>query len=437
MAALSNTEIIEILTRGEFQKLVGVEESETLDFKELYSKQNPSMPADLVADVASFANSGGGIIVEGVKCEKSETSRIEVVDEIVGVEPEQIDVDQRWKLIRAHVHPLVSGLEFRWYPPLEDQAQIRLLATVIGPQKEHEKPFIVDIVVRDKDDNSKAVKNAFGWPTRSGADTHWTHAARVQQMICEGLRRWISAPVPTTPVPTHADEAMAQLDIIEQLEEWDQWGGIVIQCLPPGTERIPDFFGSFNRTVHEWSSERTHGFDLPITWDSPAAVSGRLIGEEAGRTALIVSKAGVVSAGALANPEFLGWAMKESWSSQAPGRMIISPIPLVEFVTETLRFAYDCVGAHVGREGWELRAIGIHLADRVPVALNQRRANSPYPPLLHPATDNDFRVVVEGTGNAYKDAATLLGEIYGDAFGLGADQVPYVEDGAVNLGLMN
>jgi hypothetical protein len=78
----------------------------------------------------------------------------------------------------------------------------------------------VDIIV--KDESGQVVKNAFGWPVRSGADTHWTPAPRVQQLIADGQRRWSSSPSPGPPTAGREEESSAQLEIIEQLSEWDQ-----------------------------------------------------------------------------------------------------------------------------------------------------------------------------------------------------------------------
>jgi hypothetical protein len=242
------------------------------------------------------------------------------------------------------------------------------------------------------------------------------------------------------PTAGHEEEASAQLRIIEQLSEWDQWGGFIVQCLPSGDKRFPDFYGSFAQAARAWESEGDVGFDLPIGRDSPAADGSRLISEETGRTALVVSKMGMVSAGALANPDFLGWTAGPYRSADDLEKVVINPIPLVKFVLEALRFTYGCVGDDLGLEGWKIRAIGVHLDDRVPVWLNFRSTSSaPFPPRPHElqsATTPEFQVEIQGTGDPHRDARTLLAEIYGEAFGLGIDKVPFVEGDAINLGLM-
>lgn len=169
MAATTRTELIEMLSAGRFADIVGTEEGDQIDFKShAYNLQNPKDRADLVADVAAFANSKGGTIVLGVETTTVATSKREIAERVVGVSPEAVDDDAYLKLVRAHIRPLVRHVEVRRY---SEGAKGRLLVALhVDPQDEWDIPFLVDRIV-DENRPQKEVGHAVGWPTRSGSDT--------------------------------------------------------------------------------------------------------------------------------------------------------------------------------------------------------------------------------------------------------------------------
>lgn len=304
---------------------------------------------------------------------------------------------------------------------------------MINAQQDYDKPFIVERIVPEGKDTFLA--NAFGWPERSGAGTYWHSAARVQQLVSHGLRAVIQ---PEGPIGDEVEaEAEYQLEYVESLDGWDEWGFYAVQALPPAAAgRIPDFYGAFAQRVAEWQGVRPSGFNLSFDYQRPEAVGSRLVMPHPTRTAFIVSKNGVVTGAAMAAPDYLGWVHTPDRRPEELERVLVNQVPLVEFTTEVIRFAYDCVGSELGREGWVLRAVGRHLLSRVPVNLDLRLSAGPFPPLPNAATRDSFRVEVRGSGDAFRDARALLVEVYGEGFGLGEDTLPFVRDDAIDLTLI-
>jgi hypothetical protein len=84
VAVASKVEMIEVLVRGDFDAILGTRESAELEFKESAYNAEHDL-ASLIADVASFANDVGGIIVLGVRTAVDTATAGEIVSAVPGI----------------------------------------------------------------------------------------------------------------------------------------------------------------------------------------------------------------------------------------------------------------------------------------------------------------------------------------------------------------
>jgi hypothetical protein len=422
--AQNRTELIEILSAGRFDDIVGTEENEQIEFKgRAYNLQSVKEKAGLVSDVSSLADHRGGIIVLGVVTEQDETSRRDTAVLVKTVGGDEVDQDAYRKLVRQHVHPLVRDFDVRRYP--ETDGIRELVALHVEAQSDFDKPYIVSLVVYP-DNPDRSIPHAIGWATRSGSDTHWHDAGRIQQLLAAGLRR--PGPVGEEGPSPRVEDADAQLLFIaESVPGWEESPSYVIQGIPTGGDRIEDFYGQFAQEVREWHGLRVNGFGLALDW-GPMVPRGRWLTriDESGPSTLI-GRSGVTTAACPVSENFLGWG-RTSTADIA----VINPTAIIEFTMEAIRLSYEVVQPALGAaEQWKFRCQARGW-DHVRLGGLRR-----FPPTsLRAASTDDLDLEVTGTGDPYRDAAALLIEVFGEGFAMGESQVPYLSNGRVDLSLI-
>jgi hypothetical protein len=294
---------------------------------------------------------------------------------------------------------------------------------VIEAQSDSHAPVLVDRLVSEDGDT---LGSAFGWPIRHGADTLWTHGSRVQQLVGMGLR-------PMQPSAVAA-EGLSQtgwhLELLAQQEGWDAWAVVALQLMPEGGSQIDDFYGAFRHEANSWRAIRPQGFGRLLEWQ-PLEPAGDLLVSSGPRTSLIVGPNGLVTAAALASPEYLGWAQHRNQPAGGLTQLTINPFPMVEFIAEAVRFAYGVVAPNVKPSSWTIRVLGLHLQDRVPVAI-RLQPGEPYFAEPRPATTSSVDASIEGTGNWDTDAFNVLELLLGRGFGVPRGEIPFAVDGTVN-----
>jgi hypothetical protein len=328
-------------------------------------------------------------------------------------------------LVRAHCHPPVTAVDVRVYLGRSTRGKaIEIVAIVVETQTEANSPVLVDRLVSDDADK---LGSAVGWPTRHGADTSWAHGSRIQQLIGTGLRTPI-APSPSIPNDSRRER---DLELVQAGDGWQDWAIVAIQMWPESeTARVEDFYGSFRVAANGWRGIRDSGFGLALQWQ-PLEPSGDVLASRGSRTALIVNSDGLVTAAALGSPGFLGWAQhrEETWSELKS--VTLNPYPLVEFICEAIRFVYGSVVPKVVPTTWQIRVLGLHLQDRVPVAVRLQPGDSFFSTPV-PATAPDVDVTLDGTGNWDNDAFSALEALLGRGFGVGRADIPFARDGTIN-----
>lgn len=427
VAISSRAQLFEVLGRGTFEELIGTPESHWLDFKKHPYLANDRGIRDLVADIAAFANSQGGAIVIGVHTKKLGGVRKEVADKVRGVNVELVVEDQVRRWLRSHIQPLVD-IDIRRYQMTDPAKEI--VAINVEPQPEQDRPCLVDRIV-DRFDTR--VVHAVGWPVRYGDETHWEDMLRIQALLAAGRR-----PVP---VFAHSEESPAQVVADKQLEVLNRQGGwsdsprIIVQAMPEyPTQPIPDFFGGFATKISRWGGFRPRGFDLGLD-EGPLRRTGRFLVLASERRFVALDRSGVVTAAANGTPEMLGWAMGDA-PSTSRGAVVANPYVVVEFPSELVRLVTEAIAPEVHARTWTYRVKGERLAQSTPLYLrpapvHYRFVSEDREPLVDSFTED-----VIGSGETWKDAFEVVAEIYGAAYGCNRDEIPWAEEGRINLGQM-
>lgn len=359
--------------------------------------------------------------------EKDSVNKRERASRVTGLGPNAVDDDAYRKLVLDHVRPLVRDFDIRSYR--EPAGELReLVALHVEVQEDFDKPFIIDRIIDE--DSERRVTHSVGWPTRSGADTHWEDAARIQQLISTGLRRPVTQVGPALEAGSEI-EARKQLAYLpNRIAEWEEVPVFFIQLVPmPGASRVEDFYGQFVQKVRQWRGLRQSGFGLGLAsgYVLPAEEWLALI-DEVGPN-VVIGRAGTITSGCTITQDFLGW--NQVFTAQ---RSVINITAFIEFITEAIRFAYECVKPELaelkswvvrcGAQRWKQDSLEVMLAHRqFPLRL------------IHPNSDS-FVVTIDGTGDPFLDAATTIADVLGRGFGLSREQIPYLRDDRVDLNMI-
>ena len=433
MAAANKQELLDLLARGDFDGVIGTQEGELIDFKShAYNLDSPKGRRDLVADVATFANARGGVIVMGVETMREPESRVEKASTVVGVKPESFNETRYRDLINRHIYPLLRDLVFATNDlPASRNGRIAV-AIVVEAQRHFDHPFIVDLVANE--DETQDARHALGWPTRSGDSTHWESPARIQQLLSGGLRARAEHRVVSRASP--AEDLEAHRALIVDQEEWAGWGVFMIHAIPAPDVLVSDFFDTFKNELRVWSGVRGEsGFNLSLEWLPIEARGSRLLSLDS-RTSLIIDRSGLLTMAAVGSPDFLGWA-QHKLGAPVDGPVTINPFVITEFTFESIRFAQEHVSGYLECRYSEFIVSGERFLEPLGLRLRTATTGGPaFPGSLKAPTVDSFKSHVPATGDSGADAFAALSEVSGEAFGIGPDWLPFEKDGRVDESIL-
>jgi schlafen family protein len=430
VAVNSLAELFESLGRRELDAVLGTPEGPWLDFKEQsYKLDTPRGVADMVADIAAFANTRDGVLLLGVHEDALEDTRQAVASRIRGVRPQDVNDDQVLKLVRQHILPLAQ-VEIRRYQVRDTDRQV--VAIVVNAVPEHERPCVVDRVVSA---DGERVSHAIGWPIRHGADTHWETPGRMQQLLAVGLRPNLSPAAQDLDHPGR-DVADEQLEALTSLDDWENRPHLVVQAIPENPAGpLPDFFGEFTRVARGWRGIRPHGFNLGLDEPSLERTSKQLLVADSHRY-VAIHRSGVFTAAVNGTPAMLGWSLNNPVPWRELTVVVANPYVVVEFSTEAVRFAADALASVLEARSWTYRVIGENLKADPPLYLRPRPSTFSFQAHDRPPSSDGFDESVTATDDLWRDAFEVVAEIYGAGWGLGRDDVPFAEDGRIDLALL-
>ncbi|MEV4333646.1 RNA-binding domain-containing protein [Streptomyces sp. NPDC049597] len=160
--------------------LLELRESQWIDAKKQpYQLSAPAVAEEFAKDVAAFANGGGGVIVIGIatRPERGE----EILDHIVGVDPDAVSPDQVRKVLLQRITPAVRGLRIGWSGPDDGQRVAFLHIPVQAPGQ-------LFVVAAPTGKNGAPRPDTVAVPIRDGDGTHWLPRTEVQQLLAAGVK---------------------------------------------------------------------------------------------------------------------------------------------------------------------------------------------------------------------------------------------------------
>ena len=351
-----------ILREGREDDLVGLVETEVLDFKEqpyaLHGQTNGAHRHhawELAKDVAAMANGqSGGCIVIGIRTEPHPTNSEDVADEVKPFPCDLLDQQQYTDVVAKFVHPVVRGIEV-----LKFESDGRCLALiVIPPQDEDDGPFLLNKVV---DPDGKRIEG-FAMPVRDGSHTRWQPVGMIHRDIADGRRSRRAASTstgdPAVARQTHSPLASRIATDLNEIEDFMGWHDSAIYALaaapvsPP--DRIDNFYGGDLR--QRFASPfplRGAGFGFGYS-DQLVPGHGGLVAVDADSRYRRLEPNGYLVVALKADEDILGRTGRRS--SRVARPLQINVVALVEFTYEFCRFQTTVLGPEI-RSAWELALI--------------------------------------------------------------------------------
>jgi hypothetical protein len=173
---LTREQIIEILKSQNFEHLSGVRESQQFEFKlkrpydftDTNIHKNTLAMAELAKDVASMANSQGGVIVCGF-ARKEEAGKDLVGDPDYSSKENFYSEREIIGRINLAIYPTPDNISLEWFPSKHNPKQ-GVGAIIIPAQKEEKKYFVVRVCAME----GETLKGTyFGVPMRNDDKPDW------------------------------------------------------------------------------------------------------------------------------------------------------------------------------------------------------------------------------------------------------------------------
>jgi hypothetical protein len=339
VTSLSRSALIEALTGGRPDDLLGVAETSWLDFKRSpYNLASEKGKFELCKDVAAFANAHGGLLVLGVTAEKKSNQALEVATGFHPFPQERADVVQYVDTLNEYLRPRVE-ISHHWYrDPGRSSAGTGLyyLVLEVEPLPELSRYVLVRKLINDKGKLAEGLAISL----RHGDRTVYMPSEDVYQLINEGLRGRDTAPGGVL-APAHQhwhEEPDEVLDELEQRQDWEETPVLFWQSVPaqPPSQILPGLHShdGIKGALRNQDVLRGSGFNFADNTGRLQTLSGGLfIGRP--RSAVWVRPDGLMTAGAVANSEMLCWGAQQS----APVVMRINAHVVTEMTLEYFRLA--------------------------------------------------------------------------------------------------
>lgn len=376
-------QIKDVLTRGAFDELIGALETELMDFKaEPYHLLSAETDKQEVSkDVASFANARGGVILLGVKTQKSS---IHFGDEVESINPflqTIIDPQRFHDVLQNWIYPVPYHLSIQWLPYSADPTK-GLIKIEIPFQPEEAKPFLIKRII----DSGKRTEIMFGFTQRRRDTTEIWSVEKMQNYLRDGLNygNLISQQYETIktrleklevllPAKKQNIDAPKTKNLIQQ-RILDAHSGthvsdgdrpvFTLAVIPSQNITIPSLFESNSTDVVKLLESppafRSSGFDLD-TGSRPKIIKGELRrAAYDGHKSLELWSDGTLIFVARGDQDFLCWGS----ASRNSGLLIINQLALIEstyLFVELSKKVYDYANTTVSGVVYYL---GLHNASK-------------------------------------------------------------------------
>lgn len=433
MPVSSLSELVEALTRQEWDRVVGTPESSWVDFKTApYALAEDRGKVTLAADVAAFANAAGGALVVGYEAQKAAHSAQELAVRHRPVNKSVVDGDAIQSVIADRIFPRVRGVRLGWYPP-EPATEGGVLLIEVPPQDEGARPFVVERVLEG--DRSSG-RHAIAVPIREGDRNDWLRAEELQRLLNEARNR-VGLP---SAYELKTMDRLQQFTRCREVEstivrvmKWQDQPRLFIQAVPPpkGPSPLRGFWepSGVLGALSAPASLRLHGFNL-YARERPGPFEGALTYFRDERRAIWLEPDGAFTLGATARADYLGWYINNEGRSD--GRLRLNPLVLAELTLEFFRFVESVlVPLAPPLKDWSVRAsvsnwarpTRVYVVPGPPDAIEWPHSGDVQPP--NAAEMQPFDLDVAG-----RSAFAVLRWLYG-LHGLPEGAIPYAGDGAI------
>ncbi|MFJ5260101.1 helix-turn-helix domain-containing protein [Streptomyces sp. NPDC088387] len=184
----SRVRIVTLLAQQRPEAIVGMPESEWVDFKGVgpagpYDLSLDAKKYELAKDVAAFANAAGGLLVCGFTATRRPTDLHEAVVKPVPFAKRLVNTE-RYKAVIADLARPPIGVEFSWYDDPGDPGLGYLVIEVPALPESARWALVTKILNED----GKLVKGGVAIPVRHGDDTRYLSPDLVYQLVNSGLR---------------------------------------------------------------------------------------------------------------------------------------------------------------------------------------------------------------------------------------------------------
>lgn len=425
-------EIEALLDSGRESELIGVAESDSLDFKQQPHQLSTDRGKwEWAKDVAALANSGGGALVVGVATSVPVDREEEIASEVTPFPAEMVNVKQHRDALdaRSGVYPTLRDVRIL---PFDRDDGKALLLVVVPRQDEDQRPFMVVRMVEGDEKRGIGV----GVPFRGGPHTYWVSAGELHRDLSDGRRASTVPPTAASITPPASatnplrDMTDRRLTGIEEYMGWDDAPTYLLAAAPAQQQKAPvprmyDPDGIWG-CVRQPPEIRHAGFSL--AWpDTPRNEDGSLVNLISERSVLWVDPDGTCLAAAAGTPAFLARA---STSPRDPRPQQLNATVLIEWTYLFCLFVERCMAESV-EGGWRFAA-RLRGARSRPWSLRLERgqARNFANEGREPGMDEWF-AEFDGRGDAGADAFTVLASLY-QLFGLDQSAIPFVTDGRVD-----
>ena len=429
------------LDEGRVEELIGLAETEWLDFKDQPYALHVADPEEqlqhaweLAKDVAAMANNPlGGCIVIGVRTKPDPLTSEDVADDIRQFPCGLLDAKQYADAIEAHSYPMVRGFSIKKY----EQDGRCLALIVVPPQSEDDGPFLQKKVI---DPDGKEV-NGFTMPVRSGSHTRWQSIGMIHRDISEGRRSRRAGSVaiddPAAIVQPARQLAPRLAKDVTEIEEYMGWSDSAIYALAAATgsrsgQATNIYSDDVKRNFANPPMLRYAGFGFGYS-DRLMAGHGGLVAVDLDYRYRRLESDGYVVVALKADEDILG--RTGGHPTGQPHRLRINVVALVEFTYEFCRFVTSALQPEI-KSGWQL-ALLIRGARSRPWSL---RLGLPWiaNDWLRPDSygyephSDEWSLVIDATEDSAANAAQLLASVCALFAQSQDDLAPFVQDGRVD-----
>ncbi len=183
----------EILVTGEFERLIGGIEHQDLECKLTpYRLQDASQDRELAKDISCFANASGGLLLLGVKTEKSSFHSGDEIRKLHPFPEAGIDFEFYKDVLDRWVYPAIRNIEWKWWPS-KGNSREGIASIRIPPQPSSIRPFLITKTVEERANRNgdkkktKTLETLFGYVERRRDDNIPMSVIELHARLKDGL----------------------------------------------------------------------------------------------------------------------------------------------------------------------------------------------------------------------------------------------------------